>query len=583
MPSAIPLILFLIWSGPPVPQSYAEPPTSEIDPLYEELNALERQTIDEVLEEIGGSVCSPPASAVFGEARVINLEVLRTGTFIDWFNLFHATTRPQLVLDELLWSQGAQWDREIVRETGRNLRERVNFSVVAIVPLCTSQPDRVDLLVVTADTWSLRLGTQLNITDGVVNRLFLSLTEQNLLGLHKTISASSLYEQDTLKLGPTYYDPRLFRTRLELYEQFLFAVNHDTWDIEGTENTFSFGLPLYQLESRWGFQLSESHGIGINRLFVGDQPRTYDDPDTDAVEALPFEVRQSVIDADVRGLYRTGDSFKHDLAFGWGLSSQHYEIAHNQGSAATRAAFGREFLPRSELASFLQASSFCFRPTYVTERNYNTFAFSEDIRTGPEVFATIDAAPRFLGSDTDFLRSSLRVGFTHAPGGSILHASAQVGARLELADGDFIDRFVLGRVRIASPQWGPIRVHIHADAHVAFNRVTSGVSTLGGDNGLRGYSSGLFIGESTVLGHLEIRTAPLEILTQYIGLVAFFDAGTIFDEGESPPFLSDVGVGIRWVAPQLQRIAYRLDYAFPTSGPDTFFPGVFTFGLGQVF
>ena len=86
-----------------------------------------------------------------------------------------------------------------------------------------------------------------------------------------------------------------------------------------------------------------------------------------------------------------------------------------------------------------------------------------------------------------------------------------------------------------------------------------------------------------MLGHLEIRTAPLEILTQYIGLVAFFDAGTIFDEGESPPFLSDVGVGIRWVAPQLQRIAYRLDYAFPTSGPDTFFPGVFTFGLGQVF
>jgi hypothetical protein len=86
-----------------------------------------------------------------------------------------------------------------------------------------------------------------------------------------------------------------------------------------------------------------------------------------------------------------------------------------------------------------------------------------------------------------------------------------------------------------------------------------------------------------LLGHLELRTHPIELWTVFVGLVAFFDAGSVFYQGEPIELLSDVGLGIRAVIPQLQRIPWRLDYAFPISGPYSFFPGVLTLGTEQVF
>lgn len=557
--------------------------TAQADSLYEELNAAERESVMLELLSFGFRIDPEPEGKFFGETHIANQEIFRPGSVLDWLNVVHTTTQPRIVRDEVLWEESALFDEETVRETVRNLRGRSTLSVVAAVPIHTDDPSVVDMLIVTRDTWSLRLNTDFSATNAQLNRLLIGLTETNLVGLHKTIGVTTLYEPDTFKIGPTFIDPRIGQTRLSMVEQFLFTMNHDTWELEGQTHFFEFGLPLYRLDSTWGFRLAESHNLGVDRLFVDSDLRTYDDPETDEVEDIPYEVEQTEIAAELVALLRVGDYFKHDFSFGYGLTSHTSDIHHEVGSADARAAFERDLLQRDELASFLKARWFFFEPDYRTFHNFNSFAFAEDFRVGPELSADIDLGPEFLGSDNGFVRGSVLAGYWWEIEGALLGVRGETGGRLELESGDTIDRFVGGTFRASSPQLGPIRIHARTRAMLLFDRVGSSLFTLGGDTGLRGYPAGSFLGESVVLGHIELRTKSIELLTQYFGLVLFFDGGTIYDEGEDPEFLSSLGIGLRWVAPQAQSFAFRFDWGFPLTGPSSFFPGSLSSGTRQAF
>ena len=557
--------------------------TALADSLFEELNAAEQDSVLLELLSRGLQIDTEPEGKHFGETHIATQEIFRPGSVLDWLNSVHTTTQPRIIRDEVLWEESTQFDREVVRETVRNLRGRSTLSVVAAVPIQTDDPTVVDMLVVTRDTWSLRLNTDFSATNAQLNRLLIGLTETNLAGLHKTIGVTTLYQPDTFKIGPTLIDPRIGQTRLRMVEQFLFTLNHDTWELEGQTHFFEFGLPLYRLDSTWGFRLAESHNLGVDRLFVDSDLRNYDNPDTEEVEAIPYEVDQSEIAAELVALLRVGDTFKHDFSFGYGLTSRTSEIHHDIGSAEARAAFERDLLQRDELASFLKAKWFMFEPDYRTLHNFNSFAFAEDFRVGPELSADIDLGPEFLGSDHGFVRGSALAGYWWEIDGALLGVRAESGARLEFESGDTIDRFVGGTVRASSPQLGPFRIHARARGVLSFDRVGLDLFSLGGDTGLRGYPAGSFLGDSVVLGHIEVRTTSIEILTQYLGLVLFFDGGTIYDEGDDPEFLSSLGIGLRWVAPQAQSFAFRFDWGFPLTGPSSFFPGSLSSGTGQAF
>lgn len=552
-------------------------------PLYDSLNQAERAAVDDTLERLELILDPNPDGKRFGQVIIETLDVFPTETgFFGFLNMFHATTRPVIVSDELLWNEGDAFDIALAQETTRNLRARANFAVVAIVPVESSDPQTVDILIVTSDTWSLRLNLQFDLTNDVINEVLIGLTEQNLAGLHKTIAVLGVYEQDTFQIGPTYVDPRVFRSRWTFHDQLLFAINHEDGELEGTRHSIELGLPLYSLDSEWGFRIAEAHEIVINRLFLGPNLRTYDNPDTDQTEEVPFVIDNTEIEFIVEGLYRMGSTFKHDFSFGYGLANQRFDLLSDT-DGVTEAAFTRDILPRSEFESFLTTSYRFFRPEFTTLSNYQSLGFAEDFRLGHQIKLTTDAAAQFIGSDYDFLRMALEVGYSEVVADTVFDLAAKVGGRWDITTEDIIDRFIAGKVHLASPVWGPFRFHLGGTSLIRFNRVTSQLDTLGGESGLRGYPSGAFIGESVILGHFEVRTVPLELLSQYFGLVIFFDAGTIYNEGETPTFLSDVGLGLRFVSPQLQTVAYRFDYAFPTSGPLDFFPGTFTLGVEQVF
>jgi len=555
----------------------------DVPTLFEELNELEQADVLAAIERLGLSLDATPEGKRFGEVHIVCLDVFDESFFLSFLNALHSTTRPDIVVDELLFEPGDGYDDDIVRETMRNLRVRENFSVVGLVPVESALPGRVDILAVTRDVWSLRVEGDYSIVDGVVDMLFIQGIEQNLAGRHIQLGVATVYEQDTFQIGPIFRYPRVAGSRFNLSEDLRFVANHRDGGLEGVIHFAQLEQPLYSLGSEWGVRVAEFIDYSVDRLFLGAEIRTYDNPDTDVVEAVPIEVEQREVEYAVEGMRRFGDRFKHDVTFGHGFASRNYALVP-ETDPETLAAFERDFLPRSERASMLLLSHTWFEASYRTLFSYDTYGFSEDIRIGPIVRTEMRAAPVALGSSSDFIEASVLAGYVLSDTRWVADVAVETGLRWQIADAELIDRYVSVGSHFATPNWGPLRIHVGGGGTVRWDRVTEAPSTLGGDNGLRGYPSGAFLGESVLLGHVEARLGPLfTLLGVHVGLVAFFDAGTVYDEGETGTLLSDVGLGVRAVSPQAQRLPFRVDWAFPTSGPSELFPGTLTFGLGQVF
>jgi hemolysin activation/secretion protein len=109
---------------------------------------------------------------------------------------------------------------------------------------------------------------------------------------------------------------------------------------------------------------------------------------------------------------------------------------------------------------------------------------------------------------------------------------------------------------------------------------TISLVSLGGDNGLRGYSSEHFFSydASRLRGNVEYRTPPRRWGSIRWGLVAFYDMGllhdgTVFEATDAGPvklpcmpMAHAVGGGLRFVMPQASRFSYRLDLGVPLDG-----------------
>lgn len=84
---------------------------------------------------------------------------------------------------------------------------------------------------------------------------------------------------------------------------------------------------------------------------------------------------------------------------------------------------------------------------------------------------------------------------------------------------------------------------------------------LGGPNTLRGHAVKAYSGEGLLLGTVEY---VLETRWRRLGLVGFYDAGTVWGHGVDDELKDDVGVGLEWPAGPQHFV--RVDVAFPPNG-----------------
>jgi hypothetical protein len=538
--------------------------------------------------------------------HVVNLEVFSrrepVGRAFAWANMFHRTTRESVIAREALFRAGDRYDQTLVEETVRNLRGSGLSNVVVVLPVASAAPERVDVLIVTRDIWSLRLNTDFEFQQGHLVYLSTSLSENNLLGWRKTAALVLDMDQGAVRVGPSYVDPNIRGTRLTLSASARVHYRREGGGTEGSSSGLTVAYPLYQLASRWGGSFSVGHGDSVVRRFLETRLAPVDFTTTPAVhERWPWIYRVRRFAATTAGVRSFPGRVIQRVRFGHQYSVVRPSFTRDfPDDDEARAEFAREIFPRSERVSSLFVGYSLFTPQYRVLRNIDSFDLGEDVRVGPSLDASASRAFTALGSERDFSGLALSAAWALALGGGFQRASAGWSARLQ--DGALIDKALSAGVYAASPVIArALRLVGSLGANVLLDETQNRFYSLGGDTGLRAYVIGDLVGKSEFLGHAELRSLALRVFSLRVGGLLFYDVGDAATPAVDPgggdlaralrslaaltPH-QDFGLGIRLLIPQLDAYVLRFDWAIATA--DTHYtraglPGRISLGFRQVF
>lgn len=571
--------------------------SARAEPVHS-LGRLEREALDEALTQLGLSIDPSPAGKIVGRVYVVNQDVWSRN---DWrfqlLNMFHRTTRPEIIARELLLSPGQLWDEALADESVRNLYTNppLFFSdgtlfaapqvsaIVAMVPVASAVPGTVDLLAVTRDVWSLRANTQFEFQRDTLTTLRTSISENNLFGWRKHLAAGFELDLGRYGFGPTYFDPNVAGTRLTLLAKGTAWYGREAESYEGHNELFSLRYPLYALARRWGAGVDVSHQDAIVRSFCDNRICTDDVAGT----TVPLAYRFRTFGVDANAVRSFGETILHRLTAGYRVFRQRPTVVEGfPPDPALADAFLTEWAPLPETRSEPYLRYQLFTARYGIYRDFDTFDLRETRRLGPLLSLEIGAGLSALGADFVAYPMAATASWAVAPGGSAFGlAQLQVAGRMRSSE--LIDQRLSAVLYVASPT-------IARAARVVASATTDAVRAdtyrtrffMGGETGLRGYEVGEFRGTVAASFHVEVRTAPVALVSQRFGALVFYDVG---DAAESYGALvprHDFGVGLRWLIPQLNASVVRIDWAIATdAGPFTRpgLPGRISAGFMQSF
>lgn len=541
------------------------------------LSSLERASVKRGLVARGYELEPSPWGKVVGAVRVYNEDVFaERDPVLSFFNRFHYTSRESVVLGEVVVRAGEVWDQERVQESARRLRDPLWSSVVAVVPVKSREPGKVDLLVVTRDVWSLRLNTQYTFQLGSLTNLNIALSENNFLGTRNVLALGFTMNQGSIATGPLFIDKNVFnkyidfRARVDAILEREAFLDEGEWKREGSQSTVAISKSLASLADSWGGGLSFNHRFAIDRSFRGLDLRTYDNPDTPETEALPFIYRMRRWGVNAYALRQLGGkALKHQITFGHGVDSQRPRVLEGfPGDDIARAAFERDVLPRSERTSVTYVTYGLFTPRFRTFRNVGTYDLAEDVRFGPDLDVNYGVAFRSLGSSSRFQRAGISLGWTFPIfRDGFFRLSAGLNTRLQHeGDADFIDNSASGTLRVVTPSISLGRLVTQTTIATRWDDRQNAFYTNGSDDALRGFLINQFFGDRLVRSQWELRSVPVPVWVLRGGLVAFYEIGSAANSFRRMELHQDVGIGFRVLIPQTSREPFRFDLAFPLDG-----------------
>ncbi len=567
------------------------------------LGRIERESVDDAMTALGLSVDPAPQGKTIGRVFVVNQDVFSKR---DWYfqllNIFHRTTRTQILERELLLKPGQVYDEALVEESTRNLQNPTGMtifgkvvgspelsSVVVLLPIRTPVPGQVDLLLVTRDIWSLRFNTNFEYQGNALTLFESSLSENNLFGWRKYASFGFSFDQGKYYYGPTYFDPNIRGTRLTMYASAIFYTSRETGNYEGNAQIASVRYPLYALSRPWGAGVDVTHVDSVARGFRGNAIRLVDLAATPQMDNLPYEYRRRSVSVDASGVRSFGAAVIQRVTAGYLVDHRRSQVLPDfPGDAATAQLFLQQWAPIAEQRSEPYLRYEMFTPRYIVMRDLDTFDLRENKLLGPFFRARLSEGLTVLGADFAALGVGVAAGYAFGPAGGYVSVSGEASARWRHTDGRWIDQEGGGKFYAATPLIDRL-FRLVVGAEVASKRAdtTNTPFVLGGANGLRGYQIGEFLGTTSLVAHMEVRTAAVPaIFSQRIGGLAFYDVGHAAASFSALVLHNDVGVGVRWLIPQFNSTVIRLDWAFPLQDgvvTRAGTPGRFSAGLLQAF
>jgi hypothetical protein len=360
--------------------------------------------------------------------------------------------------------------------------------------------------------------------------------------------------------------------------------------------------PLFSLASKWGAGIDVSYRNTVQRAFFGNMLTPVDLtvtpgivlvlPDltlTPGIERIPYIFRygQTTVDTNVTRSF--GSEVIQRVGFGYlvdrRLSSLVQDFNYGGATPVQLAAFLDEYAPVSETRSEPFVRYQMFQARYAVYRDLDTFDLRENRQLGPSLALRLGYGLPALGASFSAMSMASTAAWAFGPGGG--YGMLQLTASARLRDGDLIDQNLSAQIYAASPLVGRFaRLVLSAQADAVRDDTFNTRYFLGGDTGMRGYIIGEFRGTSAVLGHAELRTVPLAVFSQRFGTLLFYDVGHAAPSFDQIYLRHDIGLGLRWLIPQLNASVIRIDWALPlVEGVVTQpgFPGRFSAGFQQVF
>ena len=577
----------------------AQKPTSQST----EYSPYEKETIARSLAATGMEIDPAPEGKTVERIETLRLEVLEDRDPIPeefagiktrkLLNSLHYVSRDFVIRRQMLLEVGEPYLQILADETARNMRANMplQVSIVIIVPVKGSTPDKVGLLVITKDIWSLRLSFDVAVTPGGVENLLIVPQETNLFGWHHTAQTRFVYQPETYTFGVAYKIPRFDTTWIGASTGASITLNRRSGEAEGGALSLAVGQGLYSTRTPWAWGADASYAVGISRRYVNAQVATFDSRTTpNILDNIPSEYKSRSYGASV-GVTRS---------FGWGFKNN-FNLTLNAASSevttfdlsrynpAAVADFVNRTVPVGETRVYPALTWATFSNDYLRTLDVSTLSLQEDFRLGHDVSASVYPVRKAFGSTRDLVGFSARAGYGLALGDGF--AAASVSTFAENQDGTLSDASVSGGLTTVTPRLGFGRLVMNTSFVNRYRNYLRNRTITGGDDRLRGYPSNFFFGKDAVFYNIEFRTTSVEFLKSAFGAVAFYDAGDAAEGFDMLHAKQSVGFGVRALFPQLNRLVFRADLAFPlkrgpfpeTGIPTPVDPVGFFFSFGQAF
>lgn len=559
-----------------------------------EYSPYEKETIERALVATHHEIDPNAEGKIIESVETVRLEVLEDRDPIPdqvlgiktrkIGNSLHTLSRDYIIRRELLLHVGEPYMKVLADESARNLRLRrpLQLSIVIIVPVKGSTPDKVGVLMITKDIWSLRLSFELSVTPGGLENLIIVPQETNLAGLHHTASTRFVYQPESYTLGVGYNIPRFGKSSSNWIGASAGAsviINRRRLEPEGSAMNVSVGQGLYSTRTDWAWNANAGYAVAVSRLYSNAQLANfaYRRPAADFTTPAERDGNTAASAVFIPIEYRTGSltsSVGVTRAFGWALKNS-FTLAMNVARGSVRgmnldgrdpaavAAYRAKYLPIGEDRIYPSLSWATFRNDFLRTIDVNTLALQEDFRIGHDVSVTVYPVSQALGSTRDLLGVSASAAYAIPIGDGLVGVGASTVAENDLNRKAITDASVGGSFGAVTPRIGIGRIAMNASFLNRYRNYLNARTTTGGDDRLRGYPTNFFVGKDTIFYNLEFRSTSVEILKCQLGGVAFFDAGDAASGFDMLHAKQSVGVGVRALFPQVNRLVFRADLAFP--------------------
>jgi hypothetical protein len=549
-------------------------------------SAYEQEAVEAALHAYRTTLDPSPEGKTLEGVDIVTLDVFEPRDPVPtFFDVFHTTSRRYVIAREVLLVPGEAYRQTLVDDSVRNLRTLPQLSLIIAIPTRGSTPERVRLLVITKDVWSLRPNWNFQFTNGGIAMLSAQPAETNVAGTHNVANLNFILNPAQVVLGAGYTSYRLDGTRIQLQPSANVAWNRATGSPEGSYGGLVAGQPLFSPRTEWAWDASVNWVDYVYRRFENTDVATYVDPTTK--QSLPFAFTGQLYGTQYTLTRSLGWSTKHDFTLGASVARSQYSVDASSTPGISRQTvsdFSSAYVPVSDnrVGPFVQYHTYAKR--YVRLLDFETLGLQEDFRVGHEAFVNVYPVSHALGSSRDFLGLDASVLYTLPMADGL--ARAAVESITEAETGSLSDASIEPSLHLVSPTALVGRFVFDAHMLYRYRNYLNQVSYLGGDTRLRGYPTEFFAGKDVVNLNVEFRTRSIDVWTLQLGLVGFYDVGDAFNGLSLLHPYESVGVGARALFPQLDRLVVRLDVGFPM-GDGARLPGMtpasFFIALSQAF